>query len=697
MEPYSRIHPPLLGVSIDGPDPLGASDIRLDNGLTILYGVNGIGKSRVLRALNLALSGRWQSDDSWIHLQFESSSLDANSGDDLDEPIALAMKRALALTIATEGRDDYWALGKDLATESIRSMAEVVLSNVVSDDPNFIVEVLDQNFFSLRAVGRETPKWEVWISFLPSDDTPRIQLACDAFQRMSKLTSALKDRRLGGDEDIDSMISEIQSLLKEFECEAEGRGFTFPDLDDCLRRARFGSRAPWAPIPLTLIGHIEPETGIAMSFDDELLRRLTEESLDLLRTCRPIIDVASGDEVEATREAKELLHQMSLGADHYLEHVLGDDAPVVQCSLAPWGITPPLQWMATDRFSSSEIKIDSLGSGRSRWAMIAAYLAVADLSTRLGTDGLDLSYSRSDRVVIIDEPELGLHPTSVSSMFHGLREWARERSVVVATHSPVAFGDPSVALVHVTRDDGGKIVCQPMAQELQGLLQTGTSGSSSRTMQALGLHPGDILQTIRRFVIVEGAHDKAVLESVFGKDELARSRIQILTMRGTRNLMSVLGAQLIFDFTAADVLIVLDNTNGLHFESVWNAACQRLDRDGLESAHRELRSLDSGTAEEEKLREFCERALNTGQTRRIRVFGLGEPDIINYLPASDFVPEAKSWEELVGEWDRRDRFKEYLRKRGANVSAKRLGKLAGNLDVLHEDLVLLRSRLFSET
>jgi len=47
----------VLGVTIDGPDPLGRIHHDLRPGLSVLYGLNGVGKTRYLAALRATMLG----------------------------------------------------------------------------------------------------------------------------------------------------------------------------------------------------------------------------------------------------------------------------------------------------------------------------------------------------------------------------------------------------------------------------------------------------------------------------------------------------------------------------------------------------------------------------------------------------------------------------------------------------------------
>jgi energy-coupling factor transporter ATP-binding protein EcfA2 len=321
--------------------------------------------------------------------------------------------------------------------------------------------------------------------------------------------------------------------------------------------------------------------------------------------------------------------------------------------------------------------------------MMAAYLAIADLNLNIAEEQEIFPYWM-DRVITIDEPEVGLHSTAIRNMFHGLIEWGAQRTVIAATHSAAALRNPSTNLVHVDRDEHGLITCLTMEPPISDLLEQVTTKGDMRTR--LGLDPADILQTIRRFVVVEGEHDRAIIEAIVGIDELDGARAKVLPMRGAHNLMSVLGAQLIFDFTSAEILVVLDRVRGAFFDRLWTETRDLCQSGKLREAMTRLRQLEGRSKEERMLNEFCTRAVQTGRYDRITVAGLSKPDIIKYLPVSKIVAGATSWEAVDEGWDGHEDYKDYIRRCGAMISARKLGQIASDLDVLDGDLLELRRR-----
>jgi energy-coupling factor transporter ATP-binding protein EcfA2 len=176
--------------------------------------------------------------------------------------------------------------------------------------------------------------------------------------------------------------------------------------------------------------------------------------------------------------------------------------------------------------------LDSLSAAERRWCLIAI---------RLAATGADL--------ILLDEPERGLHLRAQRNLGQGLRQMSKEMDcpVIVSSHSPEILRDSENRLVHVTRNTEGNVRTHTM------------TAPARENLDEMGLEPVDVLQLTERFVIVEGLHDEIALD-VFLGDHLADLRAVVLPMRGATNLASTVDSQFLWDFTSAGVVIVLDNT-----------------------------------------------------------------------------------------------------------------------------------------
>ena len=173
-------------------------------------------------------------------------------------------------------------------------------------------------------------------------------------------------------------------------------------------------------------------------------------------------------------------------------------------------------------------------------------------------------------------------------------------------------------------------------------------------------------------------------------DALRQRRVHLMAMRGTRNLLTLLDSQFLTAFTDAAFVVVLDRTST---SKVRRAA------DALRSAYKEatdktgrprmiqkaLAPLQGGTSEEQVVAELLQALAHSGALDRFEVHGLSRPDIFEYLPVTDFLPDAPSWSEAKRNWPRGTDFKEWLRSLGARVTAKSLESFASRVDHIPRD------------
>lgn len=118
-------------------------------------------------------------------------------------------------------------------------------------------------------------------------------------------------------------------------------------------------------------------------------------------------------------------------------------------------------------------------------------------------------------LVVIDEPELSLHPEAVRRLRALLSEVAAESQVVIATHSPlmVNWGDiangASVARIHKVGDDSR--ISQPSREVLNGI---GKLTDDWRNPHSLGTEATEALFLRDGIVVVEGQEDVTLLPVV---------------------------------------------------------------------------------------------------------------------------------------------------------------------------------------
>lgn len=128
--------------------------ISLQEDLTVFYGLNGAGKSTVLRGIESALTGLRGDLEVTLYVQFVE--LDGQVGEPLD-PMSLAG----AICRAGRGREVSLPSLRDRALEQLRAMS---LPQDRATDETAWQEVSAQGLFALTPLGGNDPRWRVRIA-----------------------------------------------------------------------------------------------------------------------------------------------------------------------------------------------------------------------------------------------------------------------------------------------------------------------------------------------------------------------------------------------------------------------------------------------------------------------------------------------------------------------------------------------------
>ncbi|WP_447646187.1 ATP-dependent nuclease [Nocardioides zeae] len=366
------------------------------------------------------------------------------------------------------------------------------------------------------------------------------------------------------------------------------------------------------------------------------------------------------------------------------------DAPVLSLALGDeqdWFLGHSCKWSATRLLTDEPLELDALSFAERRWARTAISLSLASLRT-VGPDPVQeigrgivgnptASTSPSGPAAIwllLDEPEKGLHRTAEARMGHGIRTLAdRGIRTVLATHSPELLDREIGDIRYVRRRSvNGEGCVIPMAR-------------FDAIQDSLGLNPSDFLRRAKGFALVEGEHDREVLRGMVG-DELGAMEIEILAVRGSTKLKTVVDSQFLYRFTDAVLFPILDGVGLPALAELWQRHID-LARTGsihevVDSLLRELRSQfgESG----KHLGEFLGPSLKSGTFERVLPLGIPQSDVLECLPVAAFIPSAQSWGELRAAGTENNRnipqtetqFKDYLKRRGADLSPERIRQVA---------------------
>ena len=167
-------------------------------------------------------------------------------------------------------------------------------------------------------------------------------------------------------------------------------------------------------------------------------------------------------------------------------------------------------------------KIDNLSDAEKRWSRIAIALASHHLPLRnfhdLGISSAGATLTRPAPFLLLDEPERGLHRAAEAHLADGLLGLARtdEVRLIIATHSPTLLDAGQGQIVELKKRPNGGI----------GELAELTSAEIDE-LRSFGLQPSSLLYLDRGYLLVEGVHDKAILEGWFA-EELKALRVSVL-------------------------------------------------------------------------------------------------------------------------------------------------------------------------
>jgi hypothetical protein len=176
-------------------------------------------------------------------------------------------------------------------------------------------------------------------------------------------------------------------------------------------------------------------------------------------------------------------------------------------------------------------------------------------------------------------------------------------------------------------------------------------GADLGRLEELGLLPSDLLAMTRVILLVEGHHEEVIFESMIG-ESLQRSGTYILPMNKGSRLASVADSQVLFDFTDATVIGLLDNLRTADVQSLWDDAIALRAERGLAEAVDYINKSLPGKEKSENIfmKQWLTNAISADiPTSRILPFGLAKPDVVQYLPVKAFVAKADSWEALEEE------------------------------------------------
>jgi energy-coupling factor transporter ATP-binding protein EcfA2 len=193
--------------------------------------------------------------------------------------------------------------------------------------------------------------------------------------------------------------------------------------------------------------------------------------------------------------------------------------------------------------------LESVGAGLRVWAMFAVYEALRRFAENEGKSTL----------FVFDEPERHLHPAAQREAAAFIAAIVRDgANVIVATHAPAFLNEqiPNARYVRLSRGEAHP----PFHGYTKAFpLGAGSLAAIESNLSELGLTQAELFQLTRGVLLVEGEHDRTVVEGFF-EIELADAHVRILSLRGTENALALLDAELLQQL-GVPIFLMLDGTS----------------------------------------------------------------------------------------------------------------------------------------
>ena len=642
----------------------GADDVhlRFNDGVTALYGPNGVGKSRVLTAVREAL------DPTAQHLRFSS----------------IVFMRETACDVPM----DSVRMSRGMAWEAAAGPCENLLASAIWEQrPELAAEISDRGLLAMT-VSSGGIKLGAAASQDPTDEKAAAALADLRSQVLAPFEEKRDLKRYFGDsvffEDRGDEIAESWVDTDAYRDFLRHSIYTdSPFLWELVRDEPLIPDEQWALrlldprrpsfLPLPLAQFRADRRAFAnvkvLELDDlgegipQFQSTAVEIAVQQMAACAELADKVYRlllSDAPPLAVWVPNAQEWRLGQIHSNSFVVrnGDDAGAFTAALNEgsfrwtFGIAP--SWVAEDR-SGAYVRLDELSATQERWAKLAIALAWQVLRARgdlpgvakvVWNDGLD--QRNRGLLLLCDEPEAGLPIQAQKRLSRGLKRLTDEFgiTVITATHSGVMLEEPSVTPVRLDRDDESGDSYRVVATQVEP--------DERDRLRSAGVPPSELLHLYRTLLVVEGRHDEWLIDELIG-DELADLGVKVVPAHGTAQTARFFATEAGFLFDHLpdlNFVIAFDSVRHDVAVEMYLAASDAADHaERMQRLDDIVRRHGKASPEEGTLRTLLDRASEQGRFERIGgLHGFSEPDIIDYLNCDQVLP-GRTWEDLRAEHD----------------------------------------------
>ncbi|MGK2954084.1 MAG: AAA family ATPase [Solirubrobacterales bacterium] len=627
--------PKIIGLTVADTAPVLHLHVPLQTGLTSIFGKNGVGKTRLLRAIEHTLDGL---NGSWTQVFTDLAGNESEVAVARDHLPALDQLMyghgALHLRCDEFAEEALWnpLAGEDDGLWSASEQADAVRRSLPPEFDGGAAEYL-------MAEGR------LW---MPSG-TGLVCLA-DPDPYDGPLNSQWQDaqtawRMLLEARNVGTYGRHPSSQFLEWD---ERSGWSVvhrgrrrphvagppnvPDLPPLPETVGIGSWPDWVGAPIAILG----------TYQGPRIEVVTEANLDVGGATKAALpfnfDWTPSRRVGPQQSTQDAATEVQNSTNQLLG-ALFDDPPLAQLSISPpeqwFRGEPSIRWAASSDLGRPQVRLDQLGSAHVRYTQFAIQRSLQLRARQLHLSRYSASPTSliepSTTILLIDEPERALHPSAERTVAAGLRSFADH--VIVATHSTEMI-DLADSILRAQAIDG--------AMTLDPLWIDMRIDKRKAHAAALGLTPSRLAALTKVIVLVEGPHDIAIMNEWLGH-ELRHAHAEVVPLGGTRGLSHIAEARYLLSANNAPIVVCLDNAGDITPEA-FSALRHAVDKDDGRRELNRTRRAWGHSEEGRRLHELVTATFDAGQLDRIHPFGFSERDIAQYLPIEKVARQFPTWD-----------------------------------------------------
>jgi len=393
----------------------------------------------------------------------------------------------------------------------------------------------------------------------------------------------------------------------------------------------------WDKIGTSLFPEVEPEKKKLETIKrmQELMHLLDQPKIPHMGQVRGLqFLVADKDgNIEVNPEVFEWLESQSKKVNDITKEIL-PNMPEVQLVL-----NNPRLWAKNGIFDFAlklnpiDLPLEGLSPTQQRWVKFVLSFSLFSYNDR--------------RIIVLDEPELGLQRKLEKSIFELLDLFAADNLVLVSSHSSIFLQAPQVIGIQV--------------KENSSRVYNSYFGSLYSHLNDFDIAEAEYFDSFNLIVVTEGARDKAMLEG-FAGEILEANKILIVAGNGIKSWEGFFSSHILPMLTTPKIVFLVDGFQPERMSASVMESKKLVHKGHPAVKFHFLRSIplwSDGAALGKKITEsFAEsltRAVISKDADRIFFEATGDRDCIEWLPVESFPLKEKSWDAV---WKEAEKIKD---------------------------------------